>query len=387
MNIFHLGFWLPRSLVQRYPQNEGAGQLWEGRFLQYLGSDAKLRIASIVDRKLSLSDEERSNPEHLLLQGRFGKDLQAYPSFCELRKEYLGWRKQGWKPDCFIVYNSHPIGNAFTRFLAKHDPDVRRVLLFLDSRYFSKNLKLLKRLRLKLEPLHWRDEVMLPYFHGVASASLSSERFCSERNIPWHWFPGGAQSDGLLDDTQDPAAEGPKKIGYFGSHSDYAGLRELIEAFLANPRLPLQLSIAGAGSQTERLKQQAASDPRIAWVGFFDGRKDLGRWASSCHVLVNPRPAGYGNENNFPSKVFDYVQLGRPVLSSLTPTLKHAFRDLVMWYDADNPHALSEALAGVAQKSVAELGKEGADLRNTCAASFFWEERVRNLKQWMHQIR
>jgi glycosyltransferase involved in cell wall biosynthesis len=387
MNTFYLGFWLPPSLVARYPQTNGAGQLWESRFLQNFGSEDKLRIASIVDRKLALSNAEINSSEHLLLQGRFGKDLQAYPSFRELRKNYIGWRNQGWKPDCCIVYNSHPIGNAFTRFLAKHDPDVKRVLLFLDSRYFGKNLGLLKRLRMKLKPLHWPDEVMLPYFHGVASASLSSECFSRDRKIPWHWFPGGAQSDGLLDDIQDPATDGPIKIGYFGSHSDYAGLRELIEAFMANSRLPLELSIAGAGAQTERLKQQAASDPRIAWVGFFKERKDLGRWASSCHVLVNPRPAGYGNENNFPSKVFDYVQLGRPVLSSVTPTLKHAFGDHVLWYDAEKRHALSEALAGIAQKSIAELGKEGADLRSSRAVSFSWEQRVRSLKQWIRQIR
>ena len=387
VNVFYLGFWLPRSLVARYPQTHGAGQLWESRFLQNLGSDSGLRIASIVDRKLALSDAERNNPEHLLLQGRFGKDLQAYPSFRELRRRYISWRRQGWKPDCFVVYNSHPIGNAFTRFLAKHDPDVKRVLLFLDSRHFGKNLKLLKRLRLKLKPLHWRDEVMLPYFHGVASASLSSQRFCCDRDIPWYWFPGGAQSDGLLDAVQAPTANGVTRIGYFGSHSDYAGLKDLLEAFMAAPHLKLVLSIAGEGSKTGDLKRYATADPRIEWVGFFNERKDLGQWASSCHVLVNPRPAGYGNENNFPSKIFDYVQLGRPVLSSATPTLKHAFGDLVMWYDADIPNALSEALRVVSEKSIAELGKKGADLKNAYAASFSWGERVRNLKQWMCQIR
>lgn len=387
MNAFYLGFWLPPSVVARYPQTNGAGQLWESRFLQNLGIDSGLRVASIVDRKLALSDAERNNAEHLLLQGRFGKDLQAYPSFRELRKHYMGWRRQGWKPDCFVVYNSHPIGNAFTHFLAKHDPDVKRVLLFLDSRHFGKSLKLFKRLRLKLKPLHWRDEVMLPYFHGVASASLSSERFCRDRNIPWHWFPGGAQSDGLLDSIQAPPADGVTRLGYFGSHSGYAGLWELIEAFMANPDLPLELSIAGAGSQTEKLRQQAASDRRIAWVGFFNRRKELGHWASSCHVLVNPRPAGFGNENNFPSKVFDYLQLGRPILSSITPTLQHAFGDSVMWYDADKPNALSEALARASQKTISHLIQDGVNLREKYAERFSWKEQIGSLKEWMRQIR
>lgn len=387
MKNFYLGYWLPQSLINRHPLRNGAGQLWESRFLQNLGSDAELRIASIVDRKLALSDAERNNPEHLLLQGRFGKDLQNYPSFRELRKKYVGWRRQGWKPDYFVVYNSHPIGNAFTRFLTKHDPGVKRILLFLDSRYFGKDLKLLKRLRMQLKPLHWQDEVMLPYFHGVASASFSSERFCRDRNIPWHWFPGGVQTDGLLDGVQAPPSDGSIRIGYFGSHSDYAGLRDLLDAFAANPGLDLILSIAGEGTKTEALKQRAASDPRIEWVGFLKERKDLGHWASSCHMLVNPRPAGYGNDNNFPSKVFDYLQLGRPIVSSITPTLQHAFGDSVMWYDADKPDALSEALARASQKTISHLIQDGVNLREKYAERFSWKEQIGSLKEWMLQIR
>lgn len=387
MNVFYLGFWLPPSVVARYAQTNGAGQLWESRFLQNLCIDAGLRTASIVDRKLTLSDAERSSPEHLLLQGRFGKDLQAYPSFRELRKNYIGWRRQGWKPDCFVVYNSHPIGNAFTRFLAQYDPDVKRILLFLDSKHFGNHLSPLKRMRLKLKPLHWSDEVMLQFFNGVASASLSSERFCRDRNIPWCWFPGGAQSDGLLDAVQAPPAHGVTRIGYFGSHSDYAGLKDLLDAFMAAPHLKLELSIAGAGSKTVELKRYAMADPRIDWVGFLNERKDLGRWASSCHVLVNPRPVGFGNENNFPSKIFDYVQLGRPVLSSITPTLQHAFGDSLMWYDADSPSALSEALRVVSEKNIAKLMLQGENLRDTYAQPFSWERRVQGLRQWIPEIR
>ena len=208
MTAFYLGFWLPPDLVRRYPALNGAGQLWESRLLHNLSSDADVRAASILDRRIKLTEADRKDPDRLLLESRFGKDLQAYPSFCELRKRYLSWRRQGWKPDFFFVYNSHPIGNAFVRFLTKHDPDVRRVLLFLDSKYFGKKVPLLKSLRLKLKPLHWRDEEMLPYFHGVASASLSSQQFCQDYQIPWHWFPGGAQADGLLDKIAVPDSNG-----------------------------------------------------------------------------------------------------------------------------------------------------------------------------------
>jgi hypothetical protein len=386
MNIFYLGFWLPPDSVRRYPALNGAGQLWESRLLRHLSSDADLRTASILDRNIELTDADRQDSRHLLIEASFGKDLQAYPSFRELRKRYLSWRRQGWQPDYCFVYNTHPIGNAFVRFLAKHDPDVKRVLFFLDSKYFGKIVPLFKRLRLKLKPLHWRDETMLLYFHGVASASLSSKQFCEDRKIPWQWFPGGAQADGLLDKVVVPDSKGNKRIGYFGSHSEYAGLGELLAAFQNNPNLPLSLSIAGEGVQTAELRQRTASDRRIEWVGFFKERRELGYWASSCHVLVNPRPSAYGNDNNFPSKLFDYMQLGRAVLSSRTPTLEYAFGETLIWYNATKPNALAQALIDVSSTSTPELIKQGASLREKYSTAYAWDETIKGLKQWLGEI-
>jgi glycosyltransferase involved in cell wall biosynthesis len=386
MDIFYLGFWLPPDLVQRYPALNGAGQLWEGRLLQNLSSEVDWRATSILDRKIKLTDADRQDPRRLLLVAKFGKDLQAYPSFLELRKTYLAWRKQGWKPDCCLVYNSHPIGNAFVRFLAKHDPDVKRILFFLDSKYFGKKLPLLKHARLKLKLLHWRDETMLPFFHGVAAASLSSKQFCQDRSIPWHWFPGGAQADGLLDNLVAPNSNGRKRIGYFGSHSEYAGIGELLAAFQNNPSLPLILSIAGEGVQTSELRQRTSSDPRIEWVGFFKERSDLGHWASGCHVLVNPRSTGYGNTNNFPSKLFDYMQLGRAVLSSTTPTLQCAFGDALIWYDAGDPQGLSQALVNISAISTADIMQKGEELRKKYSEVYSWNKTVKNLRQWISSL-
>jgi glycosyltransferase involved in cell wall biosynthesis len=122
-------------------------------------------------------------------------------------------------------------------------------------------------------------------------------------------------------------------------------------------------------------------------VGFFKERKDLGHWASSCHMLVNPRPAEYGNDNNFPSKIFDYIQLGRPILSSVTPTLQHAFGESLMWYDADKPNALSEVLERVSQIKISLLIQDGINLRDKYAKRFSWKEQIGNLKEWMRQIR
>jgi len=386
LRVLYLGFCLPPSLAKRYPSLNVAGQLWESRLLENLSAATDIRKVSILDRKIILNEKGGASPSHAFLPSRFSKDLQAPLSYYGLKKIYLKWRREGWKPECVLVYNTHPVWNAFVRFLSRHDPEIKRILILLDSNQFSQKTGLLKRIRYRLKPFHWTDEVMLPQFHGIASASFSSKAYCEEHQIPWHWFPGGIQGDGLLERVSKPPASGLVKMGYFGSHSDYAGLRELLEAFLQVKDPKLKLSIAGEGAKTEELKKLSSSDGRVEWVGFFKERADLGHWASQCYVLVNPRPAGYGNENNFPSKMFDYVQLGRAVLSSKTATLAHAFGDSVMWYDAENPRALPKALADISGMSFDHLLAAGERMRLQYSGNYEWNPSVQRLQSWIGNL-
>jgi hypothetical protein len=57
-----------------------------------------------------------------------------------------------------------------------------------------------------------------------------------------------------------------------------------------------------------------------------------------------------------------------------------------MWYDADKPNALSEALVRVSQKRISLLKQDGANLRDKYAQRFSWEEQIGSLKEWMCDI-
>jgi hypothetical protein len=102
--------------------------------------------------------------------------------------------------------------------------------------------------------------------------------------------------------------------------------------------------------------------------------------------FVNPRPTGFGNTNNFPSKLFDYMQLGRAVLSSTTPTLRHAFGDALIWYDAGNPQGLSQALVGISERSTADIVQKGDEPRDKHSAIYSWNETVKNIQQWIGSL-
>lgn len=80
------------------------------------------------------------------------------------------------------------------------------------------------------------------------------------------------------------------------------------------------------------------------------------------------------------------MQLGRCVLSSITPTLKHAFGDSMIWYDAKYPQALSQALVNISQMSTYDLIRQGEDFREKYSQNYSWSETVSDLKEWIRSL-
>jgi hypothetical protein len=58
-----------------------------------------------------------------------------------------------------------------------------------------------------------------------------------------------------------------------------------------------------------------------------------------------------------------------------------------MWYDADKPNALSEALERVSQIRIPLLIQDGINLRDKYAKRFSWKEQIGSLKEWMRKMR
>ncbi|MEO8464172.1 MAG: glycosyltransferase family 4 protein [Gammaproteobacteria bacterium] len=78
-------------------------------------------------------------------------------------------------------------------------------------------------------------------------------------------------------------------------------------------RLPVKLVIAGKGDLEQRYRKQAAACPDIVFVGWVDA-VGMGALNEIADVLVAPYSAEYGF--SLPTKIFDYMAAGRPLLSS-----------------------------------------------------------------------
>jgi glycosyltransferase involved in cell wall biosynthesis len=161
-------------------------------------------------------------------------------------------------------------------------------------------------------------------------------------------------------------------FGYFGALAAHAGVLELVEAF-RRAETSATLDICGYGRQAGAVAVAAQHDSRLRFHGLLPTPADCLAFGRSCDVLVNPRPAGLGNENNFPSKVFEYALCGRAILTTRLSGVDAVLGSEALYCDAvrladELPGRLLEA----AVVSRAELRRRGAALHERVTAQYSW---------------
>jgi len=105
-------------------------------------------------------------------------------------------------------------------------------------------------------------------------------------------------------------------ILYAGSLFEEYGLLELIDSinFIDNPFM--EIWICGAGALEDMIRRRSSENKRIRYLGLIE-RNEVMILQKKAKILVNPRkPSSEYTHYSFPSKVFEYLTSGRPVLMS-----------------------------------------------------------------------
>jgi len=160
----------------------------------------------------------------------------------------------------------------------------------------------------------------------------------------------------LLELPQPPAEPTAHAIYFAGALSEPAGVNLLLDAIPHVTDRTLEFWFSGRGTLEERLKQQAAADPRIRFFGFVT-EEQYSEMLQRAAVLVNPRPSRLlENRYNFPSKLMEYLAAGRPILSTATSDVAEHYGTAVIVLTDETP----EGLARCIERSVAAPAEERA---------------------------
>lgn len=171
-----------------------------------------------------------------------------------------------------------------------------------------------------------------------------------------------------------PEKDSKKKIFmYAGLLEQVTGIGLLLEAFCLTEEADWELWISGKGSLDSMIVAEAAKDNRIKFFGFLKYSEYVD-YLKQADVLVNPRDMSLPeNQNNFPSKILEYLATGKEIISTRFVGAER-FERYISFCDSD-VCALNNAI-----RKAAMVVEEQKELRYTqnreFAETYLWSKQV-----------
>lgn len=145
-----------------------------------------------------------------------------------------------------------------------------------------------------------------------------------------------------------------KIILYSGSLDIWTGIERFVKQFAELRPNGFELHIYGKGDNRE-IVRLAAENENIQLMGFVSS-EDLSIASQKAYAFVNPRPTHLpGVENNFPSKILQYLSFGKPILSTKTEGISPVYDNMLMYYDPLDTVSLKAQLQTLSNFSLSEL--------------------------------
>ncbi len=133
------------------------------------------------------------------------------------------------------------------------------------------------------------------------------------------------------------------------------------KAFLdAHPEIEAQWTMVGDGPDVAALRQLAESDRRLTIKPFLTGEA-LNREFEAADFLINPRDASWsGARYSFPSKLFDYMTRGLPILSTRLPGIPPEYFECFLPLDDGDDQSFATSLDRALSVDQSEIAKRVA---------------------------
>ena len=223
------------------------------------------------------------------------------------------WCKTRYKGSNVIVlvYSMRSAPMATACRIKEKIPQARIYLVITDLPQFMDLGQ--NRIKAALKKIDWQSiKKMQKKFDGFI---LYAEKMAEYLEIPSDkWI----LMEGSYDTAEQMATVKKKKraVMYSGKLDEQYGIKMLVDAFMSIQDSNIELWITGGGNTEGYIKACAMKDNRIKFYGFLPSRQDVLKKQAEASLLVNMRlPSEPASVYCFPSKLFEYMATGTPVLS------------------------------------------------------------------------
>ncbi len=271
------------------------------------------------------------------------------------------WCKTRYKDSDVIVFvysmRSAPMATACR--IKEKIPQAKIYLIITDLPQFMDLGQ--SRVKAALKKIDWQSiKKMQKKFDGFI---LYAEKMAEYLEIPSNkWI----LMEGSYDTAEQITAvkEKKKAVMYSGKLDEQYGIKMLVAAFMSIQDVDIELWITGGGNTEGYIKACAKKDNRIKFYGFLPSRQDVLQKQAEASLLVNMRlPSEPASGYCFPSKLFEYMATGTPVLSFDIAGIPREYLQHLYVVKQETVDALAKAIEETLSLDEASLQEQGNGAR------------------------
>ncbi|UAL47159.1 glycosyltransferase [Sutcliffiella horikoshii] len=246
--------------------------------------------------------------------------------------------------------------------------------LFTYSKHRIKNMRLYKKLLIK--PYLLLVNKLQKSYNAYILFSQEMNKVVNQNNRPYLIMEGIYNSEKINLNAVSPKNNA---IAHAGTLNEEVGISKILDVFELIEDKSIELWLIGKGDMTNEIKKRAELDKRIKYLGFMPRHLAFEK-LKKAKLLVNLRnPDDIYTKHSFPSKMFEYMASGTPVLTTKLVGIPKEYYDYLYTVDTLNNEVIKDKIIKLVGNDEKELGRFGTRAQNFIISK-------KNSKEQTHKI-
>lgn len=196
-------------------------------------------------------------------------------------------------------------------------------------------------------------------------------------DVPYMVMEGAVDSEDVKPFAYKTAQR--KNVLFTGSLQKYNGIVELIGAAKLLKDSDVEFDIYGKGEYQQYVEEAAQKYAHIHYGGLCSNDKIM-KIQQESFLLINPRPVDdFIAKVTFPSKMFEYMTSGTPVLTTRLNGFLEEYYDTMFFIDDNSPQSIADAIVEVVKTNEQELSEKALLAYNLVTQKKNWDVQTSNI--------
>ena len=310
-------------------------------------------------------------------------NLPVIKQFWQIFSVYRATKKvvKEMNADILFTFNLFPQVGIPMRWLKKKFPHLETVCLLadlpIDDNINRKGLSAI--LRSFFEKSTWKSMLTCEKYI-VLNKHVIDEYLPGK---PYIVVDGGVDENDIKRYADSIEKDGEHNILFCGALTEYNGVLNLIEAMKLLNDTDIILDIYGGGYLEENVKAAAAKNPRIRYHGRVSNQEVMQKQRKAW-LLINPRIVDDPIAKvTFPSKTFEYLLSGTPVLSTKLGAYGDEYTKCMFFSESDAPESFAYEIRKIMEMDNTVLSNKAQYAKNFVCTERSWRTQANRVLTFM----